>query len=98
VVAGFGNRPARIFATDRQERATEAAEDYVARHAPPEIQRNMERELVNTHDTDEDGFFRICVTHDEYTRAWCMFVDAKPAPPVVRRDPDTRPNGLYFGD
>ena len=96
VAAGLGNKRVVVAATDRVERGADAARDYVNANAPPEIVRNFD--TLNTHPTDEDGFFRMCVNYDERTRAWCMFVDAKPRPPVVRRDPDTRPNGLYFGD
>ena len=96
VAAGLGNKRVVVAATDRVERGADAAREYVNAHAPAEIQRNFE--TLNTHPTDEDGFFRMCVSFDERTRAWCMFVDAEPKPPVVRRDPDTRPNGLYFGD
>jgi hypothetical protein len=96
VAAGLGNKRVVVAATDRVERGADAAHAYVNAHAPAEIRRNFD--TLNTHPTDEDGFFRMCVNYDERTRAWCMFVDAKPKPPVVRRDPDTRPNGLYFGD
>ncbi len=96
VAAGLGNKRVVVAATDRVERGADAARDYVNLNAPEEIRRNFD--TLNTHPTDEDGFFRMCVNYDERTRAWCMFVDATPRPPVVRRDPDTRPNGLYFGD
>jgi hypothetical protein len=96
IAAGLGNKRVVVAATDRVERGADAARGYVNAHAPPEIVRNFD--TLNTHPTDEDGFFRMCVAYDERTRAWCMFVDAKPQPPVVRRDPDTRPNGLYFGN
>lgn len=96
VAAGLGNKRVVVAATDRVERGADAAREYVNLNAPAEIRRNFD--TLNTHATDEDGFFRMCVNYDERTRAWCMFVDAKPRPPVVRRDPDTRPNGLYFGD
>jgi hypothetical protein len=94
VVAGLGNRPVVVAETDRLARAGEAVRAHVNSHAPEEIRRNID--TLNTHGTDEDGFFRMCVAYDDRTRAYCVFVDAKLDPPSVRRDGDTRPNGLYF--
>jgi hypothetical protein len=96
VAAGLGNRPVVVAATDRLERAGEAAKQYVAAHAPEEIRRNVD--ALNTYRLDDDGFFRMCVPYDDRLKAFCMFVDADPRPPLVRRDPDTRPNGAVFGD
>jgi hypothetical protein len=96
VAAGLGNRPVVVAETDRLARAAEAVRTHVDAEAPPEIRRNID--TLNTHGTDEDGFFRMCIAYDDRTRAYCMFVDAKREPPTVRRDGDTRPNGLYFRD
>ena len=96
LAAGLGNRRVVVAETDRLERAGRAVQGYVAAHAPAEIRRNIE--TLNTHGTDEDGFFRMCVAYDDRTRAYCMFVDAKQEPPSIKPDGDSRPNGLYFGD
>ena len=96
LAAGLGNRKVVVAETDRLERAGRAVQRYVSANAPPEIQRNIE--TLNTHGTDEDGFFRMCVAYDDRTRAYCMFVDAKQNPPTVTPHGDSRPNGLYFGD
>ena len=76
VAAGLGNRPVVVAETDRLARAGEAVRAHVNTSAPPEIRRNID--TLNTHGTDEDGFFRMCVAYDDRTRAYCMFVDAKP--------------------
>src|SRR3954447_17706596 len=94
VAAGLGNRKVVVADTDRLARAGEEVKQYVDQHAPPEIKRNIE--TLNTHATQEDGFFRMCVAYDDRTKAYCMFVDAKPHTPTVVPDRDSRPNGAYF--
>jgi hypothetical protein len=94
LAAGLGNRKLVVADTDRLARAGEAVKEFVNVHAPPEIRRNID--TLNTHATQEDGFFRMCVAYDERTKAYCMFVDAKPKPPRVIPDRDSRPNGAYF--
>jgi hypothetical protein len=93
-VAGLGNRKVVVAETDRLARAAESVKAYVDVHAPPEIRRNID--TLNTHPTQEDGFFRMCVAYDDRTKAYCMFVDAKRRPPHVIPDRDSRPNGAYF--
>ncbi len=92
--AGLGNRKLVVADTDRLARAGEAVKSYVDVHAPLEIRRNID--TLNTHDTQEDGFFRMCVAYDDRTKAYCMFVDAKTKPPKIVPDRDSRPNGAYF--
>jgi hypothetical protein len=94
LAAGLGNRKVVVAETDRLGRAAETVKAYVDAHAPPEIKRNID--TLNTHPTQEDGFFRMCVAYDERTKAYCMFVDAKPKTPTVIPDHDSRPNGAYF--
>jgi hypothetical protein len=94
LAAGLGNRKVVVADTDRLARAGEQVKEYVDIHAPPEIRRNID--TLNTHDTQEDGFFRMCVAYDDRTKAYCMFVDAKPKPPTVVPDHDSRPNAVYF--
>jgi hypothetical protein len=94
LAAGLGNRKVVVADTDRLARAAQTVKEYVDVHAPPEIRRNID--TLNTHDTQEDGFFRMCVAYDERTKAYCMFVDAKTKPPTVVPDRDSRPNGAYF--
>src|SRR3954447_16998709 len=94
VVAGLGNRKVVVADTDRLARAAQEVQRYVDAHAPLEIQRNID--TLNTHPTQEDGFFRMCVAYDDRLKAYCMFVDAKQKPPRVVYDHDSRPNGAYF--
>jgi hypothetical protein len=94
VAAGLGNHRVVVADTDRLARAGEEVQRYVDAHAPAEIRRNID--TLNTHDTQEDGFFRMCVAYDDRTRAYCMFVDAKKNPPSISYDHDSRPNGAYF--
>jgi hypothetical protein len=94
LAAGLGNRKVVVAETDRLAHAAGAVRSYVDVHAPPEIRRNID--TLNTHPTQEDGFFRMCVAYDDRTKAYCMFVDAKQKPPQVIHDRDSRPNGAYF--
>jgi hypothetical protein len=94
VAAGLGNRKVVVADTDRLARAGQEVKIYVDRHAPAEIKRNID--TLNTHPTQEDGFFRMCVAYDDRLKAYCMFVDAKTKPPRVVADRDSRPNGAYF--
>jgi hypothetical protein len=94
VAAGLGNQKVVVADTDRLARAGEGVQRYVDQHAPVEIQRNID--TLNTHDTQEDGFFRMCVAYNDRLKAYCMFVDAKQEPPRVVYDHDSRPNGAYF--
>jgi hypothetical protein len=94
LAAGLGNRKVVVADTDRLARAGQEVKLYVDAHASHEIQRNVD--ALNTHDTDEDGFFRMCVPYDDRTKAYCMFVDAKTRPPRVIPDHDSRPNAVYF--
>ena len=94
LAAGLGNRKVVVADTDRLARAAATVKSYVDVHAPPEIRRNID--TLNTHATQEDGFFRMCVAYDDRTKAYCMFVDAKPKPPTVVPDRDSRPNAVYF--
>jgi hypothetical protein len=95
VVAGLGNRRVVVAATDEVEQAAVAARSYVDGHASPEVQRNFE--TLNTHRL-KDGTFRMCVSLDDRRRAYCMYVDPRPAAPKVTPDPDRTPNGKYFSD
>jgi hypothetical protein len=93
-IAGLGNHKVVVADTDRLAHAAEQVQHYVNAHAPAEIRRNID--TLNTHDTQEDGFFRMCVAYDDRLRAYCMFVDAKKKPPSIVYDHDSRPNGAYF--
>jgi hypothetical protein len=89
LAAGLGNRPAVVAETNDLEDAIDLLESYVAAHAPPEIQRNID--IANS-DRLEEGFFRMCINYDERDRAWCVFVNVKAEPPTVVRDTNETPN------
>jgi hypothetical protein len=94
LVAGLGNRRVVVADTDRLERAGAAMRAYVEAHAPDEVRQRVD--AANTHPTQEDGFFRICVPYVDARRQYCVFVDANRRPPRVVPDRDTRPNDVYF--
>jgi hypothetical protein len=94
LAAGLGNRKTEVCVTDRVCRAGEAVRAYVNAHAPPEVRRRVD--AANSHPTQEDGFFRVCVPYTDARKQYCMFVDAKRRPPSVLPDRDTRPNDVYF--
>ncbi|MEA2448854.1 MAG: hypothetical protein QOG63_786 [Thermoleophilaceae bacterium] len=94
LIAGLGNQKEPVCVTDRVCHLGDAVKAYVDAHAPAEVQRNID--LLDSHQTQEDGFFRACVAFDDRRRAYCMFVDANKRPPTVVPDHDTRPNGIYF--
>jgi hypothetical protein len=94
LLAGLGNRKVVVADTDRLARAGAAVRAYVDAHAPAEIKERVD--AANTHPTQEDGFFRICVPYVDARRQYCMFVDGNKQPPSVVPDRDTRPNDTYF--
>lgn len=96
LAAGLGNRPVIVSETERTERIVPAIERFVAENGTPEVQRNLQ--TANTRPLDDRGNFRVCVSLDDRTRAWCMFVDAGKEPAEVIKDQDARPNALYFGE
>jgi hypothetical protein len=98
LIAGAGNHPVVVAATDRLERAGFSARDFAIAHGPADIKRNARDANINTHELSRDGLFRMCVPYDDPTRAYCMYVDASRHPPTVRPDGDSRPNGLFFGN
>jgi hypothetical protein len=94
VVVGLGNRPVIVSETRATEANARAVRDYVMSRGTPEMRRNLE--TANTTRLSAD-FFRTCIAADNRRRAFCFFVDTKADPPVVRRDPDTRPNSAAVG-
>jgi hypothetical protein len=94
LIAGLGNQKTPVCVTDRVCHVGEAVRTYVDAHAPAEVRGRVD--AANTHPTQEDGFFRVCVPYVDARRQFCMFVDAKTDPPTVVRDHDTRPNDIYF--
>jgi hypothetical protein len=94
IAAGLGNQKTPVCVTDRVCAVGNAVRAYVDDHAPQEVRGRVD--AANTHPTQEDGFFRVCVPYEDARKQFCMFVDAKEHPPSVVRDTDTRPNEIYF--
>jgi hypothetical protein len=94
LITGAGNHRTRVCATDRLCHVGDVAEAFVETHAPAEIRRNFD--LLDSRRLGDGTLFRSCVAYDDRRRAYCMYIDASKSPPTVRRDGDTRPNGLYF--
>ena len=94
LIAGLGNQKVPVCVTDRVCDVGDSVRTFVNAHAPPEVRGRVD--AANTHQTQEDGFFRVCVPYEDPRRQYCMFVDAKEKPPSVVRDHDTRPNDIYF--
>jgi hypothetical protein len=94
LIAGLGNQKTEVCVTDRVCNVGGSVRTYVNAHAPAEIKGRVD--AANSHATQEEGFFRVCVPFEDARRQYCMFVDAKTDPPTVVRDHDTRPNDIYF--
>ena len=94
LIAGLGNQKTPVCVTDRVCEVGDAVQTYVEAHAPPEVVARVD--AMNARQTQEDGFFRVCVPYEDPRRQYCMFVDAKDRPPSIVRDNDTRPNQVYF--
>jgi hypothetical protein len=96
LIAGLGNHKVVVAATDRLARGGAAARDFALVHGPADVRRNARAANINSHELQQDGLFRMCIPHDDPTRAFCMYVDASKKPPSVKPDHDTRPNGAIF--
>jgi hypothetical protein len=89
LVAGLAHRPAM----EREERefATQArsARSFVLGHAPAAVRANVQ--AMDTLVLGPD-LYRTCVPQPSAQRAFCVIVTTRRHPPVVKRDPDERPN------
>jgi hypothetical protein len=92
LAAGLGTRPLVVSETEETELNAALVRDNVQSTAPPEVQRNLD--TANTLRLGR-GFFRTCISLDDRTRAWCLFVDTNVHPPSVARDRNPAPNGRY---
>jgi hypothetical protein len=94
LAAGLRHRPAVDAAGDDFRAQSQAVRSYVAAHAPPEYRANVDRA-----DTWKPGpdVFRTCVPGFDPRRALCLLVLTDSSPPVVRVDPDQRPNSRVAG-
>src|SRR5205085_10306481 len=89
IVVGLGNRPLIVSETEATQANARTIRDWVLNHGVPEMQRNLD--TANTVRV-ASGLFRTCILSDNRLHNWCFYVNTKDDPPVLRRDPDSRPN------
>lgn len=94
LAAGLAHRPSLRSAEDDFRAQSEAVRRWVARSAPAAYRRNVDRA-----DTWKPGpdLFRTCVPGPDPRRSLCLLVLTDHTPPVVRVDPDQRPNSRVAG-
>jgi hypothetical protein len=92
LAAGLGSREVVVADTDATEENARLVRSYVQHSGSQELARNLE--TANTVRLGE-GYFRTCIARDDRRRYFCLFVDTKPEPPKVVRDPSTEPNQGY---
>jgi hypothetical protein len=94
VAAGLAHRPAVTRADSSRATAIRAAMHFAAGHAP-------ERYLPNLHRSDTwqqaRDLFRTCFPGPDPRRDYCVFVRTDEPVPIVRADPDQRPNMTIAG-
>jgi hypothetical protein len=94
LAGGVAHRGA-VTAEDRaQDLAIGAARRYAVERAPAQYVRNLHRS-----DTWQPGpdVFRTCFPGADPRRDWCVIVRTDEPVPVIRRDPDQRPNNTIAG-
>lgn len=94
VAGGLAHRPAVTRADDSRATAIRVATDFAAGHAPA-------RYLPKLHHSDtwqqSRDLFRTCFPGPDPRRDFCVFVRTDEPVPVVRADPDQRPNQTIAG-
>jgi hypothetical protein len=94
LVAGLLHRPAVERNDDMRSVAIAAARHFVVDRAPAPYVMNVHRPNVWQQDK---SLFRVCVPGDDPRRDFCVFVRTDEPVPIVRRDPDQRPNATVAG-
>lgn len=94
IAGGIAHRGAVVAQDQTRALAISAARRYAAEHAPAQYLRNL-----HASDTWEQGptLFRTCFPGDDPARDWCLVVRTDEPAPIVRRDPDQRPNDTVAG-
>jgi hypothetical protein len=94
VAGGIAHRPALQQSDDSRAAAIGAARRFAAHQAP-------QRYLINLHrsNTWQQGpdLYRTCFPGPDPRRDFCVVVRTDEPTPVVRRDPDQRPNATIAG-
>lgn len=94
LVAGLAHRPALQRSDDRRAAAIDAAQRFAAHQAPSRYLPNLHR--PNTWQQGPD-LYRTCFPGPDPRRDYCVFVRTDEPVPIVRRDPDQRPNATIAG-
>ncbi|QEC46946.1 hypothetical protein FSW04_04630 [Baekduia soli] len=94
VVGGLLHRPALTAGDATRAEAVAAARAYAAHHAPAEYAGNLGRSDTWT---QASYLYRTCFPGADPRRDWCVIVRTDEPSPVVRRDPDQRPNATIAG-
>jgi len=94
VVGGMAHRPAIVANDGARASAIAAAQRFAGHQAPAAY-------LPGLHGArtwqQSDDLFRVCFPGPDPRRDWCVFVRTDEAAPIVRRDPDQRPNATIAG-
>ena len=94
LAAGLGSREVVVADTQATEENAAAVRAYVEHSGNAELIRNLE--TANTIRLG-DQYFRTCLSRDDRSRHFCLFVDTKKQPAQVVRDPSGEPNDGYAG-
>ena len=93
LVLGFVHRPALQANDQDAARAVSAAAQFAAHRAPKEYLPLRGSDTVQ----QGDGVFRTCFPGPDPRRDWCVWVMTDEAVPILRPDPDQRPNATVAG-
>jgi hypothetical protein len=94
VAGGLAHRPALTMADSHRAAAIAAAQRYAAHHAPARYLPGMHRSTTWHQGPD---LYRTCFPGPDPRRDFCVFVRTDEPLPVVRPDPDQRPNATIAG-
>jgi hypothetical protein len=93
LVGGLVHRPALRQDDGEAARAVAAATAFAAHHAP--------KAYLPLHDSDTvrqgTSTFRTCFAGPDPRRDFCVYVRTDEGAPILRRDPDQRPNATISG-
>jgi hypothetical protein len=94
VAGGLAHRPALERDDASRASAIAAAQRFAAHRAPAAYLMSLDR--PNTWEQASD-LFRTCFPGPDPRRDWCVIVRTDEPLPIVRRDPDQRPNATVAG-
>jgi hypothetical protein len=94
VAGGVAHRPAVRVDDSRRAAAISAARAFAAHRAPQRYVANLLRSNTMRQGPD---LYRTCFPGPDPRRDYCVFVRTDEPTPIVRRDPDQRPNATVAG-